>query len=467
MKKILSCFLSCILLLQTSLYSQTMHPTKQQVENIYNKVYDRVNTSPALKKFKNNEKITPVIAMSAIADVVVDFDTPEKLQYWLNEFNIEKDVHTPVYELLEEAHNTLKIEHEMNVIGLENRIKVAKESNKLIQQAKESDPNILRYYYKYRAALIKKQELNKLSINKISKDIEISLAQFEVACQKAKITPAQFVQAFKNCEEILYPTQNKPQTDLLVQFVNKLSFYAGNYDAVSIIEKTMSEIESMPLEKSISFAVESEGSLSEKYTKEYLDAKNLFETENGRLKKLIADYHAGKKVTIREVGELTTKVEDLGIKYFRALGRLHGFENWPDIWQFGKNGSLFIGILALFGVAQHLMKVQDIKNYSAARNFDEFALQDAIDDNKNYLFGFLEQLPDKERNTAFAYIAENYFDDFQNQTKNLLYTLAVLEKPDLNNFYGNNQNIEQKTSDKFDKVYKNTETKIRHAGLNI
>ncbi len=466
MKKIISCFLSCILLLQTLVYSQTMYPTRQKVEDIYNKVYDRVNTSPALKKFKNNEEITPIIAMSAIANVVVTFYTPQELEHWLTEFGIEKDVHAPVYEILEEAYNTLKIEREMNVIGLESRIKVAEESIQLIKQATESDPNILRYYYDYRIALIKKQESNKLGIN-ISENIRISLSQFEMACQKAKITPAQFIQAFKNCEEILYPTQKQLQTDLLVQFVNKLSTYAGHYDISLLMEETMEAADALSEEESIDFLIEENNKRSAQYSKEYFEAKRLFETEKSRLEKLMADYRAGKEVTMREVGDLTAKVEDLGIKYSRALGRSYGFENWPDIWEFGKNGSLFVGVLALFGAAQHLMKVSDIKANISNRNQAEFALQDALEDNKNNLYAFLEQLPNKTRNDALAYISENHFDEFQNQTDNLLYALAVLEKSSLNATHKNQKDIEQQVNNQFDKTYKNTEKKIKHDALNM
>ncbi|MBQ2312811.1 MAG: hypothetical protein II183_01455, partial [Elusimicrobiaceae bacterium] len=105
--------------------------------------------------------------------------------------------------------------------------------------------------------------------------------------------------------------------------------------------------------------------------------------------------------------------------------------------------------------------------YISNRNQAEFALQDALEDNKNNLYAFIEKLPENTRNTAFNYIAENYYDDFQNQTDNLLYALAVLEKSSLNTTHKNQKNIEQKINTQLDKTYKNTEKKIKQDALNM
>ena len=161
-------------------------------------------------------------------------------------------------------------------------------------------------------------------------------------------------------------------------------------------------------------------------------------------------------------------VRNIELKHLEAEGKMIPTQTLSEgkiLSKFTESGALALSILALFDIARHFIKVENIKAYSSGKNQRELALLDAIEENKSHLFAFLEQLPDNERNTAFAYIAENYFDDFQNQTQNLLYALAVLENKGLPGYAP--ENIQQKVSDKFDQSYLNMEKKLQQIDLNI
>ncbi|MBO7604930.1 MAG: hypothetical protein J6S61_00490 [Elusimicrobiaceae bacterium] len=162
---------------------------------------------------------------------------------------------------------------------------------------------------------------------------------------------------------------------------------------------------------------------------------------------------------------MESKVDDLGIECSKAAGKLEAYNKWPLVTKFTENGGLFVATIALFSLADHLIKVNDIKTSMASKNKAGFALLDTIDDNRNNLYALLEQLPDNMKDVAFNHIAENYFDDFQNQTKNVLYALAILEKPSLLNYTP--ENNQQKVSDKFDKLYQNAERELEQSVLNI
>ena len=466
MEKIISCFLSFLLLIQTSVYSQVIKPTKGQVAEIYNKVASRINSAPVLKDFNANGKITPIVAMSAAASVIVKFDTPEELASWLLKLGIDKDPNAPVYDLLEEAYAALSVEREINIIALENRVKVGGKSIELIMKAKEADPNIIQYYLTYQDALTTKQELNKLGIDGLSSEAKIALSQFEMACSRAKITPSQFIQAYNNCREILTTSSERPiKEDLLLQLVNRLSAYAGNYDVSSIIEKEIIELDALPLEESIEATIQAEELRGIKYSQEYVDAKRLFDEARAQFEQRVKDYRAGNEVSVRELADLKARVDDLGIKYFRAAGRLETYQKWPDGRRFAENGGLFIGVLALFAIAGNIMKAKDIGTHMSNRTHIGFLLQDILEDNKNNLYALIEQLPNDTRDAAFAYIAENYFDDFQIQTENLLLALATLERS--SSPASNSEHIQQQFDANFNQSYRNSERQVQQIILNM
>ncbi|MBO7604929.1 MAG: hypothetical protein J6S61_00485 [Elusimicrobiaceae bacterium] len=459
MKKIISCVLSGIMLMQTFAYSQTVNPTKQQVADIYNEVSSKINSAPALKKFKGDDKITPIIAMSAIANIVVKFDTPEELASLLKYFGIEKGVHAPVYELLEEAENTFKVEHEFRMIGQEYNSPIYKESIKLFENISESQPEIINYYLDYQEA----RDLAGLGI-RTSSDVQVLRSRLETACQKMGITSEEVINAFDNIENIIRSDfKISSKQNLLVEFINKLSRHAGYYDIDLKMNELASKMDALPVEEDIDLMIKER----EKIKAEYLKADHLFDAEKEQFERIKEAQRITGKTDVKEIYDSYSRLYKRGVKYFRALGRFECFEHWP-IRKFAQNGALFAGVLALFSIGKNIKKANNIKTNMSNRNQAQFALQNALEENKYNLYAFLEQLPDNAQDAAFEYIAEDYFDDFQNQTKNILYALAVLETPSSKKASTDNQKeIRQQVDKQFDIFYNNADKKFKQVPLNI
>ena len=476
MKKIINCFLSCILLIQTTAYSQVIYPTGRNVEETYNKVYALVNSSAALKDFSSDNQITPILAMSSFA-AAIKFNTPEELAYLLKKFDIDADPHASITELYDKAYEALKKMRLSYSSELEELSKEQLKYYRIIDRVKQVEPNVFEYYRKSQKDLLTKEELVKLGKNDFSTSIKYNNVLFQRACRNARFAPEVVADAYNYFLQLkkqsVLEIQSKDK--LLITFAHELGYYEGDFEAssemkdkmVRYVEKgPLGQIDENKINHEIDALVREAEEIGNKYNQEYSDLKSLYKEQKEQLKELKTRFTQGDKgVTISQIKRLESKVDDLGIECSKAAGKLEAYNKWPLVTKFTENGGLFVATIALFSLADHLIKVNDIKTSMASKNKAGFALLDTIDDNRNNLYALLEQLPDNMKDVAFNHIAENYFDDFQNQTKNVLYALAILEKPSLLNYTP--ENNQQKVSDKFDKLYQNAERELEQSVLNI
>lgn len=464
MKKIVSCFLSCVLLLQTLAYSQTVRPTKQQVENIYNKVLARVNSATVLKDFKDDKEITPLLSLAVVASAI-KINTQEDMAYWLEQFEIPITADAPVVDIYDKVYSQLKIDRFANNLITESADNTYYEAAQLLNHISMEDPTVIENCVEY-LEIIKElniaEEAQKIGIQRAVRytqsDLEIAATSFAESCAKAEVNPVTVINAYANYTRLPDLLESVSYDEkLLTDFTRQLSVLKGRYLALSELMSTEDEKEIM--------------AIVEKYGQNYNATQKTYLKQLKGLDKYFKQAESrNDPVLMKLLKQRIDFVEDINLRHLENEGRMittDAFYSGKITPTFTRTGVFALSMLALFDIAQHLMKVQNIKNYSAARNFDEFALQDALEDNKNNLYAFIEKLPENTRNTAFNYIAENYYDDFQNQTDNLLYALAVLEKSSLNTTHKNQKNIEQQVNNQLDKTYKNTEKKIKQDALNM
>ena len=462
MKRIISCFLSCILLLQMSAHSQTIRPTKQKVADIYNKIYTKANSTPTLKDFKYEDDITPLFALSAIA-AGVKINTKSDMAYWLKQFNIPISADASILDIYDEVYSQLVIDRFANNVITESVDNTYYESAMLLNQINMQDPAVVENCMEY-LDIIKDlniaEESQKIGIEYTNKytnvDLEIAKRSFAESCSRIKVNPVTVINAYGNYSQLPDMLQLLTEDEkLLRDFTRELSVLKGRYLALN----ELMTIDEGEIERTVKKYQEDYKITQKNYAKQL---KNL-----GKYFKKIEN--ADNTFVMKIFKQRQDFVEDINLKRLENEGKLitaDAFYNGTIVPTFTKTGIFALSFLALFDIAQRFVKEKNIKSYSSARNHNEMALQDAIDDNKNHLFAFLEQLPDKERNTAFAYIAENYYDNFKNQTENLLFALAVLEGPSLNNVSVDHQKVQQTASDKFDKIYPNVEQNFKQNVFN-
>ena len=461
MKKIVSYFLSCLLLLQTLAFSQTTYPVKQQVEDIYTKVSERVNSSPVLKDFKGN-KITPMLALSVVA-AGIQITTKEELVALLEQFNIGASPNSSVLDLYDATYAELKRTRVANDVAIDYMDRVYGESREFIAQAVAEEPNIVNYYESFLNIdqdLIAEKELQKLNIEGFSKytatDLENARYLFENSCRRAKVNPQRFASAYKNFKHLPDITKAMfADEELLTKLTRQFSVYRGSF----LTLRDVSQIETQ----------EDFIALIKRYAKEFSETERAYFEQSQKLEELMKQVAASEDpVFCKQVTRFQNKVEDLNIRNLEnnaKMSTLEAVATGRRVRQFTKNGGLFVGIMALFSITQNLIKAHDVRTYMASRNQEELILQDILEENKDNLFAFLEQLPDNTKDITFNYIAENYFDNFQNQTKNLLFALTVLERTSQGSCYM--ENPQQKVTEQFDRSYQNTQRKMQQNSLNI
>ncbi|MBO4707223.1 MAG: hypothetical protein J5594_01525 [Elusimicrobiaceae bacterium] len=408
--------------------------------------------------------MTPILALSVVA-AGVKINSKEELATLLEKFNIPVEPEASILDLHREVYLELKKTRLADDMAIDHMDKIQQESLDFLNRALTEDINIVDYcesYLRINQSMTVAEELQNLSIDA---NTEYTLADFtdakflfEQSCKRAKVNPHEVIIAYNNLTQLPELTESiYADEHLLTEFTRQLSVYKGNFVALNEIRNTNNRKD---MERLVT-----------KYIIEHRESQKNYLKGKQKLEKLFEqlDYNANP-VLYNQITTFQRQVEDMNLKNLENEGRMQTVNKLcagKEINTFTKSGALFLGVLALIDITQHLIKVNDIKSYTVNRNRQELALIDAIEENNNNLFAFLEQLPDKLRNTAFSYIAENHFDDFQNQTKDLLYALAVLEKSSLNTTHKNQKNIEQQVNIQFDKIYKNTEKKIKQDALNI
>ncbi len=464
MKKVINCFLSCVLLLQTLVYSQTMHPTKQQVENIYNKVYDRANSIPVLKEFKDDNKITTLLALEAIT-TGIKINTKEDMAYWLQRFEIPITADAPIIDIYDKVYSQLKIDRFANNLLTESVDNTYYEAAQLLNNINMEDPAVIENCVEY-LEIIKElniaEEAQKIGIEHASKyiaqDLEIAGNLFAKSCARINVNPVTVINAYANYSQLPELIQSVSYEEkLLTDFTRQLSVLEGRYIALSELMATDGDESAVD-------------AIIKRYKRDYKATRKEYLKQLENLNKYWKTIeNTDNSFTMKMFKQRQDFVEDLNLKYLRNEGRLISTDELYTgkiTPAFTKEGVFALSVLALFEIAQHFIKAKDIESYSSTMDYNNLALKDALEENHKHLYAFLEQLPDRERNAAFEYIAEDYFDNFQNQTDNLLYALAVLEGPSLNNVSGNLQKTQQTASDKFDKIYPNIEKTFKQNVFN-
>ena len=392
------------------------------------------------------------MALSAVA-AGVQINTKEELVALLEKFNIPVKPEASILDLHREVYLELRKTRLADDVAIDHMDKIQQESLDFINRLLAEDMNIADYcesYLRINQSLMVAEELQNLSIDASTEytiaDLKDAQILFEESCKRVKVNPQEVIIAYNNLTQLPELTQSMYADEhLLTEFTRQLSVYKGNFVALNEINNTTTRKDME--------------ALLTRYSREYLESQRNYLKGSQKLDKLFEqlDYNEDpllyKKITIFQ-----RKVEDMNLRNLENEGRMQTVNDLcagKKINTFAKNGALFFGVLALVATMQHLIKVNDIKSYTINRNRQELALQDAIEENRNNLFALLEQLPDKARNAAFSYIAENYFDDFQNQTENLLYALAVLEKSSSATL--TSENIQQKIDIELNKYYQNTD----------
>ena len=441
-------------------YSQTMYPTKQKVADIYDEVSSKINSAPALKKFRDNDKITPLLALEIIA-AGVKINSQEDMAYWLERFDIPISTDASVVDIYDAVYYKLKTERFANNILTETMDNKLYDAAVFLDQISKEDPSIIENCEEY-LEIIKDldafAESQEIGGQYTETDLEIVKNVFAESCQRINVNPVTVINAYANYTRLPELAESlNSEENLLTNFTRQLSVLKGRYLALYELMSTKGD------EKAVS-------KILKRYEKDYKATQKNHAKQVQALEKYWNKIQNNENPFAMKIFKQRTDfVEDLNLKFLENEGRkitTDALYKGKIVPMFTESGAIALTVLALFDAVQHLMKVQDIKAYSAARNLDALALQDALEENKYNLYAFLEQLPDKAKDAAFEYIAEDYFDNFQNQTGDLLLALEALEKSSLNNVPETKQEMEQKVSDKFDKIYPNTEKSFKQNIFN-
>ena len=236
MKQIIGCFLSFILLLQTTVYSQTMYPTKQQVAEIYQKVYNRVNSSNIFKDFSSDNQITPLLALEIIASDV-QIKNQQDLADWLQKFDIPIRPDASVVDIYNEVYSRFQTERFANDIGIESIDKQYHDAAVFLNMINKKDPTILPNCDEYLRTIKEldiEYEAENLGIEQASACTERYLENIEnlfaESCKRVNVNPIVVINAYVNYTQIPDLVQSTvDEENLLSNFTRKLSVLKGWY----------------------------------------------------------------------------------------------------------------------------------------------------------------------------------------------------------------------------------------------
>ena len=428
MKKILSLTLSFLLVSQNVLYAQSV-PNYKNVEEVFNKVSQRVNSS-FLNQIAEENQTTPLTILAAVSSAFT-IETKADFAAFLKKMKIKADPSASVIDLSEAALSRLKELRTIDRTAVDYLAKTKAEAIYKLSEAYTLEPRLAEIFDEYVEAekhskIIK--EFNKLNmkgvtISRQSPNLNVAKKNFYDICNKVGMTPKEVISYYKNMTQIPEVMQ-KIMDDyiLLMDLTADLFAYRGEYEALK-------EIESL-------YEVEGVTDLSDilyKYTKNLREAEKIYYEVLDKIPPEEILFENPVMMSSAEIDELRYRAEDLHFKYVHNASKLETlqkeiYEEAGVFNKFTKKGGLFIGIIALFALTDKIIKDNDIKQNVISNNKVQEDLQDFLSDNFLNLFPILELLPEKEQKFAFNFIAENYYDTFINQAGNLLFSLSILEK---------------------------------------
>ena len=454
MKRIISCILSCLLLLQNFVYAQALYPTKQQVENIYTKVNNRANTSKNLKKIIENKDISPLFAVAIFAGGV-DIRNMEHLMSLLEHYDINA---YPGDHILKLYDATVKRYDEYCVadeVFCDYADYLYNNAEKFMIKVMEKEPGIIDYYEDYLKAQNNKiinQEIKILGIKGLPiVSYETSgnaKLLFEQSCASANITPKQFIDAYNNLTQLGTIVKNVAEDESnLLKLARQLSVERGRY-------LTALDFELIKYERNRSKAL---NELITKYSKNYNQASETYFKGVERAELLYRNLQNNNALT-RELSRVQYKLTKLELEYLGCDAQNRTLENLlkgGEVKGFAPHGGLSFAVIAsLFLLTNNWMKTHNMAQYIDEQTQTDTDLQAVIENNQGNLFALLETLPAKQRSAAFNYIAEGYYPQFTEQTRQVLLTLAILDNNDTES---QNKSIGQAIELQFDKYYKSAE----------
>ena len=469
MKKIFSLTLSLLFFTQSSLFAQTFFPTANDVASVYNKINERAGSLPSLKKIADDTHTTPIIALASITsatDMIID--NKNKFGAFLKEWHIPVEPDASILDISEASFQELRRRRVADGALVSHFDEIYEKAEKLVLDASELEPRIIEqcedYLKAYQESIIQK-ELKKMKIQNLGVRLEeVHLKEvtdrFVATCERAGVEVGDFIRAYNNL------TQLKTKTSDLVleeQYFNAVveDFFA--YRGEYIASK---EIDAMRGDGKKLFE------LTERYYKE------AYEAELAHSNALdLADYWLKENEAnpimenYQKMMSAQYRADDMGFKYAESRAKKETIDKYflgKPLIEFTKKGGLFIGILGAIYLAEEYMKNIATKRQVGVRNNNDNMLKDMLADNSNNLFQFIEILPEKAKESAFTYIAENYYDEFSTQATNLIFSLAMLEK--VNNQESSlptetDTEVNQEFEQYFDKNYKIVEEQIGSYGL--
>ena len=461
MKKVFTLTLSFILCFQHIIAAQTFYPTAKDVEIIYNKIAEKVNSLSSLKQIAKDTNTTPLVVLSAIAPSV-SINTKKKFAAFLKELHINVKPDASILDISEAAYRELINQRKAGEVLLNHFGEVYEKAEKLITDAANLEPQILKHCEDYLDVFQKdmiQKELKKLNIQNLGVRLEkLNLNEitdrFIETCDKAGVEVFDFLQAYSNITQLPQESANLiTQEKYLTNVVEDFFAYRGEYLALKDIEAAMGSSKKLAelAERYYNEAYNLEYEYSEALDKAafYLEKQEAQPIESNYKKMLYSQY----------------KAEDLGIKYIESEAKKQTIDNFflgKSLPQFTKKGGLFIGIIGVFVLADKIIATEKLKKQQTMKIQNVNNLQDMLADNKDNLYAVLELLP-VERKTVFNYIAESYFPDFEEQTNNLLFALALIEDKE----ESLHQKAEQKIKQNIDNSYKAAEQKLQKLNLHL
>ncbi len=457
MKKTLSLIVSFLILSQNFVFAQTYYPSANEVQQVYNKIAEKAASLPTLKKIADDTKTTPLIALSSMASVTGLINTKKKFGAFLKELHIPAAPDASILEISEASYMELKRMRVANGALVSHIEEVYEKSEKLILEAVGAEPQIIKhcedYLKAYQADIIQK-ELKKMNISNLGVRLEdphlIELTdRFIATCDRAGVEVGEFLNAYHNLTKL-----SQEVADLYVNekyfntVVEDFFAYRGEYIALREIE-TMGTSGEKLIE------------LTTRYYKEAAEAEEAF------YKALdMADFYIKENENnpimenYQKMMSSQYKADDLSFKYAESRAKKETIDRYfmgEPFVQFTKKGGLFIAILGGMYLADRYMKSISTKQQVTARNNMENIIQDMLSDNTDNLFSVLEALPEKAKESAFNYIAEDYYDNFAVQAEDLIFALAMLDNTDNQNSSkpaATDTEVNQEFEQYFDKNYK-------------